>query len=171
MVSTRPSTTESSRPFNSPLVTVPKAPITIGTIVTFMFHGFFNSLARSRYLSFFFTFFQLYSVVSRDSKVDNFANSLSFFFDYYYYCCCCCCCTIYQIYFFVGLLTLTTCQLVNSYFMPRGQGIVFIECPCSRFCVIKRVFLFCFVFFLFFFFLHSILSNTNNYYKTNLFDP
>ena len=37
----------SSRPFNNPLVIVPKAPITIGTIVTFMFHSFFNSLARS----------------------------------------------------------------------------------------------------------------------------
>ena len=43
MVSTRPST----------LVTVPKEPITIGIIVTFMFHCFFNCLARSRYLSFF----------------------------------------------------------------------------------------------------------------------
>ena len=32
---------------------MPKAPITIGTIVTFMFHSFFNSLGRSRYLSFF----------------------------------------------------------------------------------------------------------------------
>ena len=32
---------------------MPNAPITIGTIVTFMFHSFFNSLARSRYLSFF----------------------------------------------------------------------------------------------------------------------
>ena len=42
-----------ARPFNNPLVTVPNAPITIGTIVTFMFHSFFNSLARSRYLSFF----------------------------------------------------------------------------------------------------------------------
>ena len=51
--STRPPTSKSSRPFNNPLVTVPKAPITIGTIVTFMFHSFFNSLARSRYLSFF----------------------------------------------------------------------------------------------------------------------
>ena len=30
-----------------------KAPITIGTIVTFLFHSFFNSLARSRYLRFF----------------------------------------------------------------------------------------------------------------------
>ena len=61
MVSTRPPTSKSSRPFNNPLVTVPKAPITIGIIVTFMFHSFFNSLARSRYLSFFshsFTFIQ-----------------------------------------------------------------------------------------------------------------
>ena len=32
---------------------MPKAPITIGIIVTFMFHSFFNSLARSRYLSLF----------------------------------------------------------------------------------------------------------------------
>ena len=53
IVSTRPLTSKSSRPFNNPLVTLPKAPITIGTIVTFMFHSFFNSLARSRYLSFF----------------------------------------------------------------------------------------------------------------------
>ena len=53
MVSTRPPTSKSSRPFNNPLVTVPKAPITISIIVTFMFHSFFNSLARSRYLSLF----------------------------------------------------------------------------------------------------------------------
>ena len=53
IVSTRPPTSKSSRPFNSPLVIVPNAPITIGTIVTFTFHSFFNSLARSRYLSFF----------------------------------------------------------------------------------------------------------------------
>ena len=53
MVSTRPPTSKSSRPFNNPLVTVPKAPITNGIIVTFMFHSFFNSLARSRYLSVF----------------------------------------------------------------------------------------------------------------------
>ena len=53
MVSTRPPTSKSSRPFNNPLVTVPSAPITIGIIFTIMFHSFFNSLARSRYLSFF----------------------------------------------------------------------------------------------------------------------
>ena len=52
MVSTRPPTSKSSHPFNNPLVIVPKAPITIGTIVTFMFHSVFNSLARSRYLFF-----------------------------------------------------------------------------------------------------------------------
>ena len=53
MVSTRPPTSKSTRPFNNPLVTVTKAPITIGIIVTFMFHSFYNSLARSRYLSLF----------------------------------------------------------------------------------------------------------------------
>ena len=53
MVSTRSPTSKSSRPFNNPLFTVPKAPITLGIIVTFMFHSFFNSLARSRYLSLF----------------------------------------------------------------------------------------------------------------------
>ena len=53
MVSTRPPTSKSSRPFNNPLVTVSKAPITIGIITTFMFRSFFNSLARSRCLSLF----------------------------------------------------------------------------------------------------------------------
>ena len=75
MVSTRPPTSKSSKPFFNPLVTVPKVPITIHIIVTFMFHSFFNSLARSRYLSL-FTFFQFYYVVSRDSKVDYFAYFL-----------------------------------------------------------------------------------------------
>ena len=53
MVSTRPSTSKSSSPFSNPFVTVPNAPITISIIVTCMFHSFFNSQARSRYLSFF----------------------------------------------------------------------------------------------------------------------
>ena len=54
-VSTRTLTSKSSRPFNNPLVTIPKAPITIGIIVTFMPQCFFflNSLAKSRYLPFF----------------------------------------------------------------------------------------------------------------------
>ena len=53
IVSTRLPTSKSSRPFNNSLVIVPKSPITIGTIVTFMFRSFFNFLPRSTYLSFF----------------------------------------------------------------------------------------------------------------------
>ena len=53
MVSTRPPTSSSSSPFRNPSVTVPNVPITIGIIVTCMFHSFFNSLPRSRYLYFF----------------------------------------------------------------------------------------------------------------------
>ena len=53
IVSTRPPTSKSSSPFSNPLVTVPNTPITIGIIVTCMFNSFFNSLARSRYISFF----------------------------------------------------------------------------------------------------------------------
>ena len=53
MVSTRPPTSKSSCLFSNPLVTVLNIPITIGIIVTCMFHSFFNSLARSMYLSFF----------------------------------------------------------------------------------------------------------------------
>ena len=52
-VSTRPPTSKSSSPSSNPLVTIPNAPITIGIIVTSMFYIFFNSQARSRYLSFF----------------------------------------------------------------------------------------------------------------------
>ena len=50
IVSTRPPTSKSSRPFNNPLVIVPNAPITIDTIVTFMFHSFFNSQALITFL-------------------------------------------------------------------------------------------------------------------------
>ena len=54
MVSTWSPTSKSSRPFNNPLVTVPKAPITIDIIVTFMFHSFFSILLQGQgtYLSF-----------------------------------------------------------------------------------------------------------------------
>ena len=54
ILSTHPLDSKSSNPFNDPLITVPKVPITIGNIVTFMFHScfFFNFLARPRYLFF-----------------------------------------------------------------------------------------------------------------------
>ena len=62
MVSTRPLISKSSSPFDNTIMTIPKAPITNGIIVTFMFHSFFNSLARSRYFSFSFSFsFTLWS--------------------------------------------------------------------------------------------------------------
>ena len=53
MVSSRPPISKSSSLFSNPLVTVRNTPIKISIIVTCMFHSFFNSLARSRYLSFF----------------------------------------------------------------------------------------------------------------------
>ena len=68
IVSTLPPTSKSPRPFNNPLVIVPKAPITIGIIVTLMFHSFFNSLARSRYLSFFSHSFRFILWSARTSK-------------------------------------------------------------------------------------------------------
>ena len=57
IVSTRSLTSKSSRAFN-PLVTMPNESNTFGTIVTLMFYSFFNTLARSRYLSFFSLFFR-----------------------------------------------------------------------------------------------------------------
>ena len=80
MVSTCPPISKSSSPFSNPLVTVPNAPITIGIIVTCMFYSFFQFPSKVEVLIPLFTFFQFYSVVSRDSKVDYFASSLLFFF-------------------------------------------------------------------------------------------
>ena len=67
IVSTRPPTSKSSRPFYNPLVIVPNAPITICTIVIFMFHSIFNSLTRSRYLSFFWYYY--YYLLIRDFHI------------------------------------------------------------------------------------------------------
>ena len=76
MVSTRPLISKSSRPFNNPSMTLLRAPITIGINVIFMFHSFFQFPCKVEVLILLFTFFQFYSVVSRDSKIDNFASSL-----------------------------------------------------------------------------------------------
>ena len=53
ILTTRPLISKSSRPFTKSLVTVLRAPTTIVITSTFMFHSFFNSLTRSKYLSFF----------------------------------------------------------------------------------------------------------------------
>ena len=52
-VFTFPLISKSSSPFTNPLGIVQSATTTIGLTVTFMFHSFFSSLARSRYLSLF----------------------------------------------------------------------------------------------------------------------
>ena len=73
MVSTRPPTSKPARPFSNPLVTVPKAPITIGINVTSMFHRFLQFASKVEVRILLYTFFLFYSVVSQDSKIDNFA--------------------------------------------------------------------------------------------------
>ena len=78
MVSTRPPTSKSSSPFNSPLVTVLNAPIAIGIIVTFMFHSFFRFPSKVMVLILLFSFFRFYSIVSRYIKVNNVASYLFF---------------------------------------------------------------------------------------------
>ena len=95
MVSTRPPTSKSSSPFSNPLVTVPNALITIGIIVTCMFHSFFSSLARSRYLSFFShsLSFILWSAGTAESTI---LQVLFFFVDYHY-------CYYYYYYYYAHL--------------------------------------------------------------------
>ena len=70
--------------FNNSLVIVPEASITIGTIVTFMFHSFFTSLARSRYLSFFLYSFRfiLWSAGTAKSTILQYCY---YYYHYYYY--------------------------------------------------------------------------------------
>ena len=87
MVSTRPVISKSSSLCANPFVTIPKALITIGIIVTFMFHSFFNSLTRSRYLYFFSHSFNftLWSTGTAKSTILQVLFFFLFFFfaDYY----------------------------------------------------------------------------------------
>ena len=98
MVSTHPLISKSSSHFINPLVTVPRAPITIGINVFFVFYNFFiffisaflmvsaSNIPKYLYLGpskveifiILLPFFQLYSVVSRYSKVHNLTSSLFF---------------------------------------------------------------------------------------------
>ena len=69
------------RPLPSPLVPLVILKLlfqTIGIIVTCMFPSFFQFPSKVRVLILLFTFFQFYSLVCRDSKVDYFASSLFF---------------------------------------------------------------------------------------------
>ena len=86
IVSTRPPISKSSRSFNNLSVIVPNSPITIGTIVTFMFHSFFNSLARSRYLSFFSLSFR-FILWSAGTAKSTILQIFLFFFAFCFYNC------------------------------------------------------------------------------------
>ena len=93
--STHPLISKSSSPFNNLSVTLPRAPITIGIIVTFIFHSFVDSLARSRYLSFISHFFNFTMWSAGTAKLTTpqviffcffvfcFSSFFFFFFDYY----------------------------------------------------------------------------------------
>ena len=104
MVSIFPLISKSSSPFNNLLVTVPKPLIRIGIIATFMYHCFFNSLVRSRYLFFFFCFILLLAGTAKPTILQFFlmiiirSGLLAKIYYYYYYCCCCCCCCCYLYY-------------------------------------------------------------------------
>ena len=100
IVSTRPPTSKYSRPFNNPLVIMPNAPITVGTIVTFMFHSFFNSLARSRYLYFFSLSFRFIWFVPRQQSL-QFCR-FSFF-----------CWLLWGLVFWPGLLSLLFLRVIH----------------------------------------------------------
>ena len=79
IVSARPPISNSFSPFSKPLLILPSAPITIGITVTHMFHSFFSSFARSKYL-FLFSFSLIFT---QDSKVHNSAGCLFFFVNFY----------------------------------------------------------------------------------------
>ena len=63
---------------------MPKAPTTIGISFTFMFHSFFNALARSRYLSFFSHSFRFILWFAGTAK-STVLQTMSFFYYYFYY--------------------------------------------------------------------------------------
>ena len=68
---------KSLSPFTSPLRIVPSSWITISLTVTFMFHYYFSSLARSRYLSLFFSL--LFSLSGPPGRQSTLFGSFSFF--------------------------------------------------------------------------------------------
>ena len=87
MVSTCCLISKSSSPCINTLVTVQIASIKIGINITFMFHNFFNSWARSRFLSFFSLSFNfiLWSANPAKSTIWQVLSlSLSLFFFFFF---------------------------------------------------------------------------------------
>ena len=101
IVPTRPLISKFSNPRTDPLVTVTSAPNTICITVTFMFHSFFSSLARSKYLSLFSLSFSytLWSAGIAKSTIRqglslSLSLSLSLFLSLSPLFCCCCLLTL-----------------------------------------------------------------------------
>ena len=84
IASIRPLISKSSSPLINTLVTVPRALITIGINVTFMFRSFFQFPSKVEVFILLFTFFRFYSVVTWDGKVHNFASFLFPFFFFFW---------------------------------------------------------------------------------------
>ena len=82
MISIRPLISKSLSLRTNPLLTVLNVPITIGITVTFMFHSFFSSLARSSYLSLFSLSFSfiLWSTGTPKSTIKQVLSFSSFFY-------------------------------------------------------------------------------------------
>ena len=83
--STRPLISNSSSTFTNHSVTVPRALITIGIIVIFMFHSFLQFSSKVEVLILLFAFSQLYSEVSQESKVHISASSLFLFLFFFFF--------------------------------------------------------------------------------------
>ena len=124
IVSTRLPTSKSSSPFNNPLVTVPKPPITIAIIVTFMFHSFFYSLARSRYLSFFSHSFSFILWSAGTAKLT--ILQIIFFFFFFF------CWLLLGLVFWPRLGNLSVCQnpkgVYVCYFLGQVLGYAYTIC-------------------------------------------
>ena len=84
IVSTRPPTSKSSRPFNNPLVIVPNAPITIGIIVTIMFHSF-SILLQSQGTYLFFHILSVLFCGLPGQKSRQFCKFSFFFFFFFFF--------------------------------------------------------------------------------------
>ena len=112
MVSSRPFISKFSSPCTTPLMTVPKASITIA--ITVMFNSFFQLPSKVEVFIFLFAVFQFYSVFCRDSKVHNSASSFFFFF-------------------FFFLLTITTsgrlAENTRSVCISKSQSILCVSFP------------------------------------------
>ena len=124
MVSTR-LISKSSSPYTNPLMTVLRAPITICIIVTFIFHSFFRSLTRPRYLSFFLLsfYFTLWSARTAKSTI----RQLLFF----------CCCWLSQgLVVWPKLGDLYICQnpreICASHFPGQIPGCAYTICSCGQ---------------------------------------